>query len=125
MTLTERIARGEAAIATAKEQGQDVTVWQEHLEELKREAVMQELPPRAWIYDEIHDVAGNLRAFLICSEPLDDFIYLALDPEFEPSEPHPIYYPEELEFLKHKTPKLLAEIHQWKLTFGSRSIVRQ
>jgi hypothetical protein len=43
MSLSERIRRGEAAIATAKAEGSDVTEWEEHLEKLKRESELQRL----------------------------------------------------------------------------------
>jgi hypothetical protein len=43
MSLSERIRRGEAAIAAAKAEGRDVTEWERHLEKLKREAELQQL----------------------------------------------------------------------------------
>lgn len=43
MSLSERIRRGEIAIAAAKAQGRDVTEWEEHLEKLKHEAELQQL----------------------------------------------------------------------------------
>ena len=43
MTLSERIRRGEAAIAAAKAQGRDVAQWEEHLTKLKREVELQQL----------------------------------------------------------------------------------
>lgn len=36
--LSERIRRGEAAIARAKAQGRDVTTWDAHLKKLKEQA---------------------------------------------------------------------------------------
>ena len=43
MTLSERIRRGEAAIAAAKAQGRDVAQWEEHLTKRKREVELQQL----------------------------------------------------------------------------------
>jgi hypothetical protein len=43
MSLNERIRRGEAAIAAAKAEGRDVSEWEEHLANLKREAELQQL----------------------------------------------------------------------------------
>jgi hypothetical protein len=43
MTLSERIRRGEAAIAAAKAQGRDVARWEEHLTKRKREVELQQL----------------------------------------------------------------------------------
>jgi len=42
MTLMDRIHRGEAAIADAKNQGRDVRRWEQHLQELKRQAAQFE-----------------------------------------------------------------------------------
>ena len=43
MSLSERIRRGELAIAAAKAQGRDVMDWEEHLAKLKHEAELQRL----------------------------------------------------------------------------------
>jgi len=40
--LMDRIHRGEAAIADAKNQGRDVRRWEQHLQELKRQAAQFE-----------------------------------------------------------------------------------
>jgi len=40
-TITERIQRGEAAIAAARAQGRDVRDWETYLEELKRVAASE------------------------------------------------------------------------------------
>jgi hypothetical protein len=44
MTLIERICRGEAAISRAKVEGRDVTAWEAHLAELKRQAKVAATP---------------------------------------------------------------------------------
>jgi hypothetical protein len=124
MSLFERIQRGEAAIAAAKALGRNVEEWEEHLEQLKCEALAEELPPRAWIHEHIRDESGNLQAIVICSEPLDDFLYVVLRRGFEPREPHAIYYPDELEFLRTKTFDELKAVHQTKLAFPGCRVIQ-
>lgn len=45
LTVNERIARGEQAIARAKAMGANVPAWENHLERLKIEAELEALKP--------------------------------------------------------------------------------
>jgi hypothetical protein len=91
--LAERIRRGEMAIAAAKAQGRDVTDWEQHLERLKRETLVQELPPRAWVVEEIRGELDDLRAVMIRSAVLNDELWLIIDLTFKPQDNRAVYYP--------------------------------
>ena len=85
-------------------------------------AVINELPPRAWVVDEVRD-GEKLKAFKICSALLEDHLWLVIDRSYQPTDGLAIYYPEELAELTTKTPEQLREIHKVKLVFpGSRVI---
>src|SRR5215471_7606343 len=114
VSLAERIRRGEIAIAAAKAQGRDVTDWEQHLDKLKCEAIAQDLPPRAWITEEIRGELDTLRAVMIGSAVLDDQFWLIIDRTFQPQDSRAVYYPEELRELRTKTPEQLREIHKVK-----------
>jgi hypothetical protein len=68
---------------------------------------------------------GRIRAVEICSEILEDHIWLALDPGFAPGDSQAVYYPEELPILGTKTPEQLREIHKAKLALGPGMRVRE
>ena len=94
----------------------------EDREEAKKLAVIEELPPRAWVVYEVHD-GESLKAVKICSAALQDHLWLLIDRHYQPADGLAIYYPEELSELKTKTPEQLREIHKVKLAFpGSRVI---
>jgi hypothetical protein len=124
INLAARIRRGEIAIAAAKAQGRDVTDWEQHLETLKRETIAQELPPSAWIAEEIRDEVDNLRAVRIRSAFLEDQFWLIIDRTFKPQDNRAVYYPEELHELRTKTPEQLREIHKIKLAFPSCRVIQ-
>jgi hypothetical protein len=124
INLAARIRRGELAIAAAKAQGRDVTDWEQHLERLKRETLVQELPPRAWVVEEIRDEVDTLRAVMICSAVLEDQFWLIIDRTFKPQDNGAVYYPEELRELRTKTPEQLREIHRVKLAFPGCRVIQ-
>src|SRR5882724_423790 len=124
VNLAKRIQRGEIAIAAAKAQGRDVTDWEQHLEMLKCEAIAQEVPPRAWITEEIRDEADTLRAVTICSAVLEDQFWLVIDRTFEPQDNRALYYPEELRELRTKTPEQLREIQKVKIAFPGCRVIQ-
>ena len=70
---------------------------------------------------------GRIIAVKICSHVLDACIWLSFDPDFKPDDDEPlaVFYADEISFLSEKTPALLREIHQWKLTFGPGTMVKQ
>lgn len=64
---------------------------------------------------------GEIIAVEICSNILEDHIWLASDRSIDPKDGKAIYYPEELPFLTAKDIETLKEIHKVKLTFpGSK-----
>jgi len=94
----------------------------EDREEAKKLIEQVCLPPRAWIVEEVRG-DETLRAVKICSEIVDDHLWLIIDRSFEPHDGLAIYYAEELPSLKNKTPEDLRAIHKVKLAFpGSRII---
>ena len=44
------------------------------------------LPPRAWVAEEVHSEAGDLRAVKICSGLLEDHLWLIIDRSFLPTD---------------------------------------
>ena len=82
-------------------------------EEARRLAVIEELPPRAWVVEEIRD-RETLRAVKLCSAVLEDHLWLILDRSFEPRDGLAIYYPEELPILRTKPTQELRGIHKVK-----------
>lgn len=96
----------------------------EDREEARRLAIVEELPPRAWMVEEVRD-GGNLKAVKICSAVLEDHLWLILDRSFEPRDDLAVYYPEELPILKTKTPEDLREIHKVKLAFPGYRVIQE
>lgn len=67
---------------------------------------------------------GRIIAVEICSNVLEEHIWLALDESFDPKDGQAVFYADELPFLATKDADTLREIHKSKLAFpGSR--VRQ
>jgi hypothetical protein len=87
-------------------------------------AVIEELPSRAWVVEEVRD-GENLKAVKICSVVLQDHLWLVIDRRFEPKDGLAIYYAEELPELKTKTPEQLHEIHTVKLTFPRCRVIQE
>ena len=96
----------------------------EDREKARRMAVIEELPPRGWVAEEIRD-GNSLRAVKVCSAALQDHLWLILDRSFEPKDGLAIYYPEELAVLKTKSPEELREIHKYKLAFPSCRVIQE
>ena len=96
----------------------------EDREEARRMAIIEELPPRAWVAQEIRD-GSNLKAIKICSAVLQDHLWLILDRSFEPKDNLAIYYSEELSELRDKTPEQLQEIHNVKLAFPGCRVIQE
>lgn len=96
----------------------------EDREEARRMAVIEELPPRAWVAEEIR-TGNSLRAVKICSAVLQDHLWLILDRSFEPKDGLAIYYPEELTILKSKTSEELKSIHKVKLTYPQCRVIQE
>jgi hypothetical protein len=61
---------------------------------------------------------GAIIAVLICSEVLEDYVWLAMADSFDPGDGLAVYWPAELEFLATKDPETLREIQRVKLAFG-------
>jgi hypothetical protein len=93
-------------------------------EEARRMAVIEELPPRAWVVEEVR-VGGKLKAVKICSAVLEDHLWIVIDRSFEPNDGLAIYYHEELTELKNKTLEQLREIHNFKLTFPRCRLIQE
>ena len=83
------------------------------------------LPCRAWIAGEIRDKEGHLQAVKVCSEPLQDHLWLILDKSFTPHDSLAQYYPEELPQLRKKSLEELREIHKVKLAFPGCRVIQE
>jgi hypothetical protein len=144
MTLSERIRRGEIAVAKAKATGRwDLAGWERRLEELKRQMREAATATVATIEGEkagsvaevarvavakeprIDPTEGRIVAVLIESSVLGADIWLAFDESFDAGDGLAVFYADELEFLKNKNAQTLREIHETKLAFGAGSRVRQ
>lgn len=120
MTLAERIKKGEAAITRAKAHGRDTRAWETHLAELKQQAG-ESINAPAWVVEKIWCGAA-LRAFKVCSAPLEAHLWVIIDPSFAP-DGLAVFYADELPILATKTPEQLRSIHALKLAFGPGSRV--
>src|SRR2546426_816275 len=87
-------------------------------------AIVEELPPRAWVIEEIKD-GNNLKAVKICSAVLEDNLWLIFDDGFEPKDGLAIYYPEELAIIATKSPAEMIEIHKAKLAFPGCRVIQE
>jgi hypothetical protein len=96
----------------------------EDREQARLMAVFEELPPRAWVVQEIR-TGDCLRAVKICSAVLLDRLWLILDRGFEPKDGLAIYYPEELTILKSKSSEELKSIHKVKLAFPGCRVIQE
>jgi len=96
----------------------------EDREAAHRMAFVEELPPRVWVADEVRD-GQVLKATKICSAILEDYLWLILDPSFEPKDNLAVYYPEELPVLRYKTSEELKEIHKTKLAFPGCRVIQE
>ena len=92
--------------------------------EAKKLALIEELPPRAWVVDEVHD-GESLKAVKICSALLQDHLWLLIDRHYQPADGLAIYYPEDLAELGNKTPEQLREIHKVKLVFPGCRVIQE
>ena len=95
----------------------------EDRQEARRLAVIEELPSRAWVVDEIRD-GETLKAVKICSAALEDHLWPVIDRSYQPTDGLAIYYPEELPELKTKTPEQLKEIHKVELAFPGCRVIQ-
>ena len=62
--------------------------------------------------------SDNVQAVLIASTVLGADIWLAFRDDFDPGDGLAVFYADELEFLRDKSPQTLREIHKVKLAFG-------
>jgi hypothetical protein len=96
----------------------------EDREEARQLAVIVELPPRAWVAQEVRN-GQKLQAVKICSAVLEDHLWLILDRGFEPGDGLAVYYPEELPTLRTKTSEELRGIHKVKLAFPGCRVIQE
>jgi len=96
----------------------------EDREEARLMVSVEELPPRAWVAEEIR-TGNSLRAVKICSTVLQDHLWLILDRSFEPKDGLAIYYAEELATIATKSPEELREIHKVKLKFPRCRVIQE
>jgi len=96
----------------------------EDREQARRMAVIDELPPRSWVIEEVFD-RQNLLAIKICSAFLEDHLWLVIDRSYQPIDRLAIYYPEELTELTTKTLHQLREIHKAKLAFPGCRVIQE
>ena len=69
--------------------------------------------------------AGNVQAVLIDSEVIGAPLWLAFRESFDPGDGIPVFYPDDLQFLKSKSPETLRKIYETKRAFGPGCKVRQ
>jgi hypothetical protein len=69
--------------------------------------------------------SGKVRAVLIDSEILGAPFWFAFDESFDPADGIPVFYPDELQFLKDKPAATLRKIYETKRAFGLGTRVRQ
>ncbi len=109
-------------LATAKKAEQKLKQCSQVVEPV---AITEEPPLRARVVDRIRGDDGTLRAVLICSDLLEDHLWLIIDRSFTPKDDCAIYYPEELPLLKDKTPEDLRQIHEAKLAFPGCRVIQE
>ena len=68
---------------------------------------------------------GRIIAVCICSKILQAHIWLTFDEGFDPGDGLPVFYPDELQFLKEKPAATLRKIYESKVAFGPGTRVRQ
>jgi hypothetical protein len=61
---------------------------------------------------------GPITAVEICSTLLDAHIWLAFDRSFNPNDGQAVFYADEVEFLRTKTPEQLKRMHENKVKLG-------
>ena len=113
----------EGKILARRTDGQPLTA--EDREAAKTLAIAEEQPLRARVVERIHGDDGTLRAVLICSDLLEDHLWLVIDRSFTPADDSAIYYPEELPLLKNKTLADLRQIHEAKLAFPGCRVIQE
>ena len=123
------LAEGEVKVQAPQALDGDTKALIEELKEHKAEilealATVEEHPLRARVVERVHGADGTLRAVLICSDLLEDHLWLILDRTFAPMDSLAQYYPEELPLLKDKTPEELRQIHMAKLEFRGPRVVQ-
>ena len=91
-----------------------------YLDKLKR----IDRPIGETVVDQIME-QGRIVAVEIDSTVLGALIWFAFSDDFDPQDGKAVFYADELEFLRTKTPGQLREIHKVKLAFGPGSRVRQ
>lgn len=69
--------------------------------------------------------SGKVQAVLIHSEILQAPLWLAFNAEFDPGDGLPVFYADELQFLRNKPAATLRKIYETKLAFGRGSRVMQ
>jgi len=113
----------EGKILARRTDGQPLTA--EDREAAKTLAIAEEQPLRARVVERVHGDDGILRAVLICSDLLEDHLWLIIDRSFTPKDDSAIYYPEELPELRTKTLEQLQEIHKVKLAFPGCRVIQE
>lgn len=98
--------------------GKPLTV--EDFEEAKRLAAGQSEQPSI---DQVID--ETVTGVLIDSTVLGAPIWFAFSPAFEPGDGVPVFYADELKFLKNKPAETLRKIYETKRAFGLRTTLKQ
>ena len=93
-------------------------------EEARRMALIAEIPPRAWVVEEVRD-GEKLKAVKICSAILEDNLWVVIDRSYQPRDSLAIYYPEEFSELSSRTTDQLREIHRVKLSFPGCRVIQE
>ena len=122
MSLIEVKRTAEGRVLARRVDGRPMT--SQDLEQSRRLAVIANLPPRAWVVEEVRD-GETLRAVKICSEFLEDHLWLVLDRGFQPTDGLAVYFLEELAELRTKTPEELCGIHKVKLAFPGCRVIQE
>jgi len=113
----------EGQILARRTDGQPLTA--QDREAAKSMAIAEEPPLRARVAERRYDENGILQAVLVCSDLLEDHLWIVIDRSFIPTDDCAIYYHEELPLLRDKTLADLRQIHEAKLAFPGCRVIQE
>lgn len=93
-------------------------------EEARRMAIIEDLSPHACIIDEVRAGDGTLRAIKICSFFLEKHLWVLFDADFFPADDDPVFFSDELSFLKSKDHQELVKILEVKRIFPRSRVIQ-
>jgi hypothetical protein len=79
---------------------------------------------RAMIVETVRSDSGTLRAIKVCSFFLDAHLWVLSDHDFFPPDDDPVFFYDEVSFLKTKSKEELQQILRVKITFPRIRVVQ-